>query len=240
MSLVHLRPLLHRRRVVQLAPAAGGFDPASVAGLKLWLKADAITGLSDGDPVGTWEDSSGDNRDATQGTASKKPTYQTGEVNSLPCVRFDGADDYLSFTDPTVATAHTVFLVVKWSAFGGVVLGDSGNYYCPYAAAGNDFYYRAGGGFVNGNPGTLSTGAWYLITVRRSGTTVQFFKNGVQQGSDLTLSDNLDQILDTLGSYAGGSLPSSIDVAEVLIYDSALGATDRGNVESSLISKYGL
>lgn len=65
--------------------------------LVLWLKADVITGLSDGDPVGTWLDSSGHNNHVTQATAGSKPTYRasTASLNNKPTVEFDGVDDHL-------------------------------------------------------------------------------------------------------------------------------------------------
>ncbi|MGH7557063.1 MAG: hypothetical protein ACREMD_04675 [Gemmatimonadota bacterium] len=37
-----------------------------VPGFAAWFKADAIEGLTDGDPVGLWEDSSSNNKDASQ------------------------------------------------------------------------------------------------------------------------------------------------------------------------------
>ena len=43
-------------------------------GLALWLKADAITGLADGDPVASWADSSGNSHTATQATSGSRPT----------------------------------------------------------------------------------------------------------------------------------------------------------------------
>jgi hypothetical protein len=42
------------------------FNPSTVSGLGLWLKADAITGLSNGDRVRTWLDSSGNNNNAIE------------------------------------------------------------------------------------------------------------------------------------------------------------------------------
>ena len=38
--------------------------------LKLWLKADALTGFTNGNSVGTWNDSSGNGIVLTQGTAA--------------------------------------------------------------------------------------------------------------------------------------------------------------------------
>ena len=51
------------------------------------------SGLSDGDPVATWMDASGNGNHATQTIAASRPKYRTGVANGLPVVRFDGADD---------------------------------------------------------------------------------------------------------------------------------------------------
>lgn len=56
----------------------------------LWLKADAIEGLSDGQNVVTWIDSSGNGHNATIGfgSADVNPVYRTGLLNGLPGVDF--------------------------------------------------------------------------------------------------------------------------------------------------------
>ncbi len=69
--------------------------PSDITGLRIWLKADAITGLVNNDPVATWTDSSGNGFNVTQATGSKKPLYKTSILNGLPVVRFDGTDDEL-------------------------------------------------------------------------------------------------------------------------------------------------
>src|SRR5687767_7057806 len=89
------------------------FDPSTIAGLQLWLKADAITGLSDADPVTTWEDSHTSNHDATQATGAAKPIYKTGIVNGKPVVRFDGVDDFLGLTSLPAGAAKTLIIVAK-------------------------------------------------------------------------------------------------------------------------------
>lgn len=100
----------------------------------LWLKADAITGLADGDPVATWPDSSGNGNHATQGTAGSRPLYKVNVVNGLPAVLFDGSDDYLATSTLLSALlasggAGTVYAVVRPAAVGGhysTIWADSG------------------------------------------------------------------------------------------------------------------
>lgn len=73
------------------------WTPASIAGLSLWYDATQLAGLANNDPVATWTDASGNANNATQGTASARPTYKTNVQNSKPAVLFDGVDDFMSF-----------------------------------------------------------------------------------------------------------------------------------------------
>src|ERR1051325_4711729 len=92
------------------------FSPSDISGLKIWLKADAGAGSSDGDAVGTWTDQSGTSHDFTQATSSKKPTYKTNIQNSLPVVRFDGTDDEMSGGDLSgvFTTGGSMFAAVSF------------------------------------------------------------------------------------------------------------------------------
>ena len=82
------------------------FSPANIAGLRLWLKADAdvysdaagtIPAVYDGDVVGCWKDQSGNGYDVSQATTSKKPLLRIGAdgINGRPTVSFDSSDDLL-------------------------------------------------------------------------------------------------------------------------------------------------
>lgn len=106
------------------AAGGGGPQPTDLANLELWLKADAITGLSNGDQITTvWPDSSGNGRDATAvaGSSGEKPTWQaTGGPNSKPAVKFrDSSNTTINFgwfslpNFMTGFTAGDVFVVMQ-------------------------------------------------------------------------------------------------------------------------------
>jgi hypothetical protein len=106
----------------------------------LWLKADSL-GLSDGDAVGTWTDSSGNGYDATQATGSAKPTYKTNiTLAGKPVVRFDGGD-YLASSAPTDANGQTVIAVARPSSMtrSPTLRGanTAGGFQCRYNATGS-------------------------------------------------------------------------------------------------------
>lgn len=66
-------------------------DAWSYIGLpKAWLRADAITGLSSGDLVATWIDSSANANDFVQSNPANQPRWISNELNGLPVVRFPG------------------------------------------------------------------------------------------------------------------------------------------------------
>lgn len=88
----------HRSRIYMgetYSDESGGAN-ALTQGLALWLKADAITGLADNDPIATWPDSSGNGHDMTQPTGGIQPIFRTNIINGLPVARFDGAGDRMA------------------------------------------------------------------------------------------------------------------------------------------------
>src|SRR5215831_8793174 len=72
-----------------------GFSPASVTGLKLWVRAESLVSLANNTAVATWKDESGKGNDLVQATGAKRPVY-LANVEGLPGVSFDGIDDVLA------------------------------------------------------------------------------------------------------------------------------------------------
>lgn len=61
-------------------------SPLDLPGLGLWLDASQLAG-SDGDPIGTWADLSGNGYDAVQATGANKPTLKLAIINGLSVAR---------------------------------------------------------------------------------------------------------------------------------------------------------
>lgn len=215
------------------------FSPSSLSGLVEWLKADAIIGLADNDPISTWTASAGNNGTAA-GTV--RPTYQTNELNGLPIVRFDGVNDLLSVGNFSALSAGEIFIVVKiptdppatgkslW-AFGT----PSDNYY-PYS---NGIIYDDWGSTVRKTTvdPTPSLASWRVYNV---------FSAANDWGSNLdgaslhTTATNTVGFLSTcyIGQTAGQYL--ACDIAELVMYNRKLTAPERAQVLGYLQDKYAL
>lgn len=232
--------------------AFGGaaFSPDDISGLVVWLKADAITGLVDGDPVTTWEDSSSANNDATE--ATNKPTYKTNIINGKPVIRFDGTNDKLAIADHASldVTNITIFAVCKVTSSGVPAYAVNRNYdgaNVPYslnlAAVGNTAM-----GFFNGGwrVSTITTdissdGNFHVAAGRYDGSTLEYLLDGTLDASS-AYSGSLPAGTQPLyiGTYLQDSLFFAGDIAEVIVYGSALGTTDFNNVQAYLDAKYAL
>jgi hypothetical protein len=85
------------------------------AGANLVLDARYITGLSDGDLVGTWADRSGNGNDVTA-SGSNRPTYKAAIQGGQPVLRFDGSDDRMLNTAISFGTSYTIAAVTNVSS----------------------------------------------------------------------------------------------------------------------------
>ena len=231
------------------------FKPTIISGCQIWLAANKITGLSDGDVVTTWSDSSGQSNDFTQSTASKKPLYKTNIFNTRPAIKFDGVDDFLLSvpgSEVTGSTAYSVFAVFKF-------VGES-NWITPLAigAGGNPMMrffqldgatprnIRAEGKNAGNTALTEATGsdvdlsATYVGSLINGSTASQYL-NGVADASDdaFNLSDHsLTRF--TLGSASTPANYASCYISEVAFYNREVTAPERRRIEGYFGRKYGV
>lgn len=226
--------------------AGGGFAPSDISGLLVWLKADAITGLSDGDPVTTWEDSGSNNNDATE--ATNKPVYKTNILNSLPVVRFTAASTHrLAIADNAGLnpTNITVFAVVKAATgqVGFIVNKNFSGGTVPYSFSANQGieYYSAGWHTSGRTTDIRGSGNFHVIAGRYDGAALEFYIAGAL---DKTVADagSLPSNSSPLyvGTYPNDGVFLNGDLAELVIYDSALDSFDMADVNTYLETKYGL
>jgi len=111
----------------------------------------------------------------------------------------DDVDDRIVHPSINFGTTHTLLYWLRSFANAkDIIHGGAANYHV--AIDGTNLYYNAGATELSQAHGG-GIGNSTMIGIARSGTTVQFFKNGIQVGANQTLDANNDLALTTLGSY---------------------------------------
>ena len=211
------------------------WSPKRISGLQLWLKAD--TGLwqdatmttpavADGDVVGAWQDFSGQNNHATQGTTASKPLLKLNIVNGKPVVRFDGTDDSLATPSLTTGTVFAVFMHLAIAPFG---------YDNLISRPVDDNFILVQNADLAAFMTSFQVGSniWINSVLTPSYTSGAYY---IVCGKDTTPGTGVNVIC----GQASTAAPLDGDVAEILIYDSVLSSDAQKQVEAYLNSRYAI
>jgi hypothetical protein len=223
--------------------------------LQLWLKADAGITTNTSGAVTAWADQSGKANNAAQPDEAAAPKLVTGALNGKPVVRFDGDDDYLD-----VATSLGLEIVGDISSYFVVKFDDFANFRAVWGKtlvnipAATDYYvtptgvprlYRGSGivSDIGAVDATIVARAetYILLGFQVAGTTVTHYLNGQAVGTGeirATLVDGATPL--KIGSRDDLFTKMKGDIAELVIFDSALSDTERGSVVNYLQTKYGI
>jgi len=225
---------------VTITASGGGtspIQPDSISGLVMWLKADAIVGLSDSDPITTWEDSSSANNDASQSTANKKPLYKTSVINGLPVVRFDGTDDSFS-TTWVPSHPFTIFFVAKsnsgYNTRGRAIAGTNNWFIGPYDTKWDYF------NVTNLTPGAPGVSCSYIaIGIIQEASRSDLFIFDIPFGGHGTQTATVPGTV-YIGESGGGGECFNGDIAEIIGYSTSISNADRLGLVAYLRNKYGI
>lgn len=216
----------------------------------LRLVAQDIGGLSDGDPISTWEADTGGNATAAGGA---RPTFKPGIQNGMAGARFNGSSNIIGGSISISGTALTVIAVAKLNSGTGsyariVSLGISGTEdqsNTLYTAsllrhATND----AVGSFRNN--GLLSTqsvtaGSTGIFCAVFDGTDNTVYVDGVA-GTPVASSGTFGILNYALGSSVSNSDPGFFDgdIFEVRVYSSGKTSLELAPIFAELETTYGL
>lgn len=220
----------------------------------LWQDSGRTTpAASDTDPVGAWDDKSGNGYHVIQATAGSRPTLQTGELNGKSVVRGDGVDDALrnaAFAD--FGDKYTMFAVVEMRSTGddtqGVAEVSNG-----LNSSGFLLYHTGGNATFAGRDATTLREATNLGVDDRDevarilrgqcdGSVVELYRDDVLVAdNNLYTSPNpntLNQI-DVFRTLGGGRFLAG-DIAELIILNYTLSDMERWVVNRYLAQKWGL
>jgi hypothetical protein len=233
---------------------AGPTNNPITSGVQLWLQADTPMTLGTADKVLQWFDQSGSANNAEQLDENFAPTLVANALNGHSVVRFDGVDDVLDVADSdsiSITNDISTFYVLRFdnfSTFRSVWGKTLANQPAPtdiYAASGSGtpVFYRGNGSSPGNANGArpYPAGSYILAGVQQAGTAVSHFLNGAPNGGGTitAVAEDRDTAL-RIGSRADGVTRMSGDLAELLIYDRALSATERTALQRHLAEKYAL
>lgn len=224
--------MIPQRRAI-LSPA--GFNPASIAGLQLWLKPESLANLAVFDPIDTWPDSSGNARGAV-GIGTARPILIRLAGGQLG-VQFDGVNDTLTTPAFTVNQPDTIIVAVQ-----NQTADAAQHIYIDAVTLRQVIWTQATSiNIYAGNtvPGvTTQTAQPRVISALFVGAAAEIWENGVFK---VTGFDGGGP--ETGGFLIGASAAAGYhngNIFEVLVYSGALPTADRQAVERYLGAKYGI
>lgn len=220
------------------------FDLPVKDGLILWLDAadDTTFSYSSGAVVSQWRDKSGLNNHVAQSTVANQPS-RSSTLNSRKIIVFDGSNDSLSTANSLdLSTTHTIFAIASQSVgssdAGLVSINNTLNNGMTLHNASGYYAYFGNGGYYATSSITGSTS--YIFTKifkGSSSTTRQIYLNGTSATSSGTITSTDASGVIRLGqqtTYLNGT------IAEVIIFNRELTATELKQVHTYLGQKWGI
>lgn len=168
----------------------------------------------------TWFDRSGN---AYNGTLIGGPTYNSSNGGSIV---FDGTDDYVNCGTPSISVGKiTVSAWVRMNAgsiYQHIVDSSSSSWHLAILNDNRPYFFN----FLVYHQASpiLNVGQWYMLTGVQ-GTTMDIYINGVL-GQSIASNVNVATNTVNLGRYQGNARPLNGNVAQTLIYNRALTATE--------------
>jgi hypothetical protein len=213
-------------------------------GLALWLDAadDTTFSYSSGNIVSQWRDKSGNNSHVSQATSANQPSRSTTQ-NSRKILTFDGTNDSLSTSiSLDLSVTHTIFAIasqttgtedaglvsINNSLNNGLTLHNGSTYYA---------YYGDGGKYATSAITTSTTYIFTKVFKGTSSTTRQVYLNGTSATTTGVIANSDASGVIRLGqqsTYLNGK------IAEVIIFNRELTATELKQVHTYLGQKWGI
>ena len=236
-----------------------------VAGASVWLDASSTssvlngsgTAATTGQTVGSWNNIAPTKSGTLQqATDANRPIYGSHTLNGKPVLYFDGTDDGLASTNviSNQGNAMSAFVVVRRTADatnyrrslafigpqGSTDWNVAGNWCIDNGANGTTNRVERGGANDLGSLPAVNTA--YIAEVVFDGTMAKSYLTGQLYGQ-FNSSGSFD--INQMGvgeGFTNGSATSFFqgDIAEVLVYNSALSDSDRQTVEAYLTQKWAL
>jgi hypothetical protein len=230
--------------------------PRLIPDLGLWLKGDAGITLVSG-AVDVWADQSGNGRDFSAPASGNRPGLTT--LNGLPCLSFDGTDDYLlgNAANGNLAqnvSGFTMIAVVRYAVSNqqrcfAASTPTANNVRCLLGVSTTQ--WQVGGRRLDAVGAEILSGGTvnnnFVVhsgVLRYSVATAGTFINGASQVDTAFLTAGNTVNTASARSIVGGGANLtnflSGNLAELIVYRRAITPTERQSVESYLMQKWGI
>ena len=225
------------------------FFPTDIAGCNVWFRADSLS-QSDGTDVTLWEDEGSNGYDADDSANSAPPAYVLSDstLNNMPCIDWASGEE-LDVATMTAYVDFTWYIVFKQTG-----TNDQYEKLIDSNGAGTAVFRSTtsttqwGGGAYQAHPyltqnAGFTDGVWHIMVFQRDGTDQNVWADGgsiVTRASQPTTAVNTGQWM--IGHRYNASPVQNFEgrMAEIIMYDSALGTSDREAVRDYLNTKYSI
>ena len=222
-----------------LRPLASGFNPRSIAGLKIWYDvANTASMTFNGSTVSQINDLSGNSFHATQSTANNQPAYSATALNSRPGLTHDGTDTLMSAATPSNlvlngSTSPALTLVIVASSTSpnaGLTIGCDPfangrlSAHLPFDNNATNAYWDvagAGGGRLAFSISTAQRAAGIYV-LQRNGASMFVRRNGIELASKANASQTFSASSSTFGIGQITTSGFSGVWSQCLVYSQAL------------------
>jgi len=248
----------------------GFFTPDLISNLTFWLDAaDSSTITTSGSNVTQWVDKSITATALTQPNVPKQGVLTMAAQNGLDVIDFTSLQYMGNTTVNAIATfgatgdMFTVFLVAKKSSstldltfnynhvlnLSGGINGNSSNSAIiltqPSSPASDSLLFRSPllGGALTSSPQAGLIGSFHAITGVRNGVSADVLADNVNVGTIGTLTATPTQYTNhvlAVGHHPTSAAGGTVSVAEVVIYDRVLSASEITQVNQYFITKWNL
>ncbi len=207
----------------------------TIPGLRLHLDAGAIAGVNDGETIDQWDDLSGNNNHATLSRGT--PVYRTdANGDGYAAVEFSAGAGM--FTPLSISTHdYSVFIVFDSNQDSGVarraINGNANFLIGPY---GGPIGFHMGG-WAYRDSAYMPIDQLTVAEVSNSTAGWSFYVDGLERAAGGGSRGGPGRL--SFGEENAWSEPLLGDIAEVLVYNSALSEADRSDVRYHLQQKYG-
>lgn len=222
------------------------FSPVDISGIKFWGDPSNSANYTIATGVSSLHDLSGNNNNATQGSASLQPTISSGGINGVDATQWDSDRLVLPTGQYSAASSTTIVMVIKMTNTVTALRqfynsGTATNVICEGSPTDR---VR---GRVNPPTGTVQNTSsllnqsfifTYIVT---AGVNAELFINGVTQGT-AGLSETLTtgSTAPVLGNHPTANSAWNGLMGESCVYDRAISTQERQELESYLSNKWGV